>query len=196
MLCQAAVSAEDQAHPAALPKPTARSIGSSRPCSGSGSMCIATPLHATAPVNCGPGSVTTTSTDLIQQPSTALPSLDWALYGITCREATAKHLLNALPIAAPTGPGRAQKSPLAGAGLSTDFSCFDSALRSIYGRCGRFAYLMSNFGAEAQSKNGLPVTGVLATAKSCLAMMPARWALRPASMAWRKAAAMRTGWGE
>ena len=41
-------------------------------------------------------------------------------------------------------------------------------------------------------RNGLPVTGVLGTAKSCLAMMPARYAARPASMAWRKAPAMRT----
>ena len=30
--------------------------------------------------------------------------------------------------------------------LSTDFSCFDSALRSIYGRCGRFACLLGRRG--------------------------------------------------
>ena len=31
-------------------------------------------------------------------------------------------------------------------GLSTDFSCFDSALRSIYGGCGRFAEWVGNSG--------------------------------------------------
>ena len=33
--------------------------------------------------------------------------------------------------------------------LSTDFSCFDSALRSIYGRCGQFADLLGKSGRAA-----------------------------------------------
>ena len=33
--------------------------------------------------------------------------------------------------------------------LSTDFSCFDSALRSIHGRCGRFADLLGKSGRAA-----------------------------------------------
>ena len=40
-------------------------------------------------------------------------------------------------------PGRFQGQ------LSTDFSCFDSALRSIHGRCGRFADLLGKPGRAA-----------------------------------------------
>ncbi|MDB5751029.1 MAG: sugar transporter permease [Ramlibacter sp.] len=43
------------------------------------------------------------------------------------------------------------------------------------------------------NRNGRPVTGVVATAISCLAMMPASYASRPASMPSRKARAMVTG---
>ena len=46
---------------------------------------------------------------------------------------------------------------------------------------------------SAPSRNGSPLTGVLATAKSCLAITPACQAPRPASIARRKACAIATG---